>query len=210
VAANAFEFEINALPRDGSPVISLVKTKEIFATAPFAEQMKSLQFRLDQKDGDQGLFYQVVEEGFDRKLPTEPQKDGIEVYREITTMEGNPIESLTVGDSLKMTLRVRNISNIPLGNLVLVDLLPGGFSLEPGGLQPGIDTVSGTERADLREDRNLFFFSLYKGKDLTIHYLLRATCAGEFVVPPLYAESMYDRGINGVGLGRSIKVLSRE
>ena len=210
VAANAFEFEINALPRDGSPAISLVKTKEIFATAPFAEQMKALQFRLDQKDGDQGLFYQVVEEGFDRKLPTEPQKDGIEVYREITTMEGKPIESLTVGDSLNMTLRVRNISNISLGNLVLVDLLPGGFSLEPGSLRPGIDTVSGTERADLREDRNLFFFSLYKGKDLTIHYVLRATCAGEFVVPPLYAESMYDRGINGVGLGRSIKVLSRE
>jgi alpha-2-macroglobulin len=210
VKANAFEFEVSALPRVGSTPIPLLKTKEIFGMAPFAENMKALEFRLDQKDGDQGLFYQVVEEGFDRQLPTKPQKDGIEVYREITTLDGKPIESLKVGESLKMTLRVRNISKIPLGNLVMVDLLPGGFSMEPGDMKAGISTVAGTERVDIREDRNLFFFSLQGAKDLKIEYELRATSAGDFVVPPLFAESMYDRGINGVGLGNRIKVLTRE
>lgn len=210
VAANAFHFEIDALPRDGSAALSLVKSDEIFAKASFADAMKSLKFRLEQKDGDQGLFYQVVEEGYDRETPTKVQKDGIEVYREITTMDGKPIESLPVGEAMKVTLRIRNISNIPLGDLVMIDLLPGGFSLEPGGISPGIGTVPGTERVDLREDRNLFFFGLQGAKDLTIQYALRATCAGEFVVPPLFAESMYDRGVNGVGLGRRIKVTSRE
>ena len=114
-----------------------------------------------------------------------------------------------VGDAVTVTLRVRNLSNIPLGNLVMVDLLPGGFSLEPNGLRPGLGTVSGTERVDVREDRNLFFFTLQGAKDLTIRYQLRATNAGEFVVPPVYAESMYDRGINGVGLGSRIVVNSR-
>ena len=210
VKANAFEFEINALPRAGTAPISLLKTKEIFGTAPFAENMKALQFRLDQKDGDQGLFYQVVEEGFDRQLPSKPQKDGVEVYREITTKDGKPIDSLTVGDSLKMTLRVRNISKIPLGNLVMIDLLPGGFAMEPGDMKAGVGTVSGTERVDMREDRNLFFFSLQGAKELKIVYELRATSAGEFVVPPLFAESMYDRSVNGVGLGNRIKVVTRE
>ena len=210
VKANAFEFEISALPRAGTAPIPLVKTKEIFGTAPFAENMKALQFKLDQKDGDQGLFYQVVEEGFDRQLPSKPQKDGVEVYREITTLDGKPIESIKVGDSLKMSLRVRNISKIPLGNLVMIDLLPGGFAMEPGGMKAGVGTVPGTERVDMREDRNLFFFSLQGAKDLKIEYELRATSAGEFVVPPLFAESMYDRGVNGVGLGGRIKVLTRE
>lgn len=210
VQGNGFHFEIDALPRDGSAPLSLVKTDQIFAQASFAENMKALEFRLQQKDGDQGLFYQVVEEGFDRQLPTKPQKDGVEVYREITGVDGKPIESLMVGDNLKVTLRVRNISNIPLGNLVMIDLLPGGFTLEPDALKAGVDTLPGTERVDLREDRNLFFFSLQGAKDLTIQYSLRATCAGEFVIPPLYAESMYDRGVNGVGLGRRIKVTSRE
>jgi uncharacterized repeat protein (TIGR01451 family) len=208
--ANAFEFEINALPRAGTAPIPLLKTKEIFGMAPFAENMKALQFRLDQKDGDQGLFYQVVEEGFDRQLPTKPQKDGIEVYRDITTLDGKPITSLTVGDSLKMTLRVRNISKIPLGNLVMIDLLPGGFAMEPGGIKAGVGTVPGTDRIDMREDRNLFFFSLEGAKDLKLEYELRATSAGDFVVPPLFAESMYDRGVNGVGLGARIKVVTRE
>lgn len=210
VKANAFEFQIDALPRVGSAPVPLLKTKEIFGMAPFAENMKALEFRLDQKDGDQGLFYQVVEEGFDRQLPTKVQKDGVEVYREITTLDGKPVDSLKVGDSLKMTLRVRNISKIPLGNLVMVDLLPGGFAMEPGDMKAGIGTVAGTERVDMREDRNLFFFSLQGAKDLKIEYELRATSAGEFVVPPLFAESMYDRGVNGVGLGTRIKVLTRE
>jgi alpha-2-macroglobulin len=210
VQGNAFQFEIDAKSADGSAAVSLVKTGEIFATAPFAEAIRSLHFRLDQKDGDQGLFYQVVEEGYDRALPDKPQKDGIEVLREFTTMDGKPIESLSVGESLKMTLRVRNISKIPLGNLVMVDLLPGGFALEPGGLRPGVDSMPGTERVDVREDRNLFFFSLEGAKDLKLEYNLRATSAGEFVVPPLFAESMYDRGVNGVGVGGRIKILARE
>ncbi len=208
--ANAFEFQIHALPRAGTAPISLLKTKEIFGSAPFAENMKALEFKLDQKDGDQGLFYQVVEEGFDRQLPTKAQKDGIEVYREITTRDGKPIETITVGDSFKMTLRARNISNIPLGNLVMIDLLPGGFAMEPGAMKAGVGTVAGTERVDMREDRNLFFFSLQGAKDLKIEYELRATSAGEFVIPPLFAESMYDRGVNGVGLGNRIKVVTRE
>jgi alpha-2-macroglobulin len=210
VKGNGFRFEIDAQPRDGSPPISLVKSDAIFAQASFADATKAINFRLQQNDGDQGLFYQVVEEGFDRALPSKPQKDGIEVYREFSTMDGKPIESLLVGDSLKVTLRVRNISAIPLGNLAMTDLLPGGFSLEPNGLKPGVNTVPGTERVDLREDRNVFFFTLQGAKDLTIEYVLRATCAGDFVVPPLYAESMYDRGINGVGMGRRISVTSRE
>lgn len=210
VSGNQFEFEITALPKTGSAPLSLLKTRDIFGSAPFAENIKALEFRLDQKDGDQGLFYQVIEEGYDRQLPTKAQKDGVEVYRELTTLDGKPIESLTVGDSLKMTLRVRNISKIPLGNLVMVDLLPGGFAMEPGDMKAGVGTVAGTERVDMREDRNLFFFSLQGAKDLKIEYELRATSAGEFVVPPLFAESMYDRGVNGVGLGSRIKVLTRE
>jgi uncharacterized repeat protein (TIGR01451 family) len=210
VKGNGFRFEIDALPRDGSTPLSLVKSDAIFSQVSFAETTKAIGFRLQQNDGDQGLFYQVVEEGFDRQLPVKPQKDGIEVFRELSTLDGKPIESLLVGDSLKVTLRVRNISNIPLGNLAMIDLLPGGFSVEPNGLKPGINTLAGTERVGLREDRNIFFFSLRGAKDLTIEYVLRATCAGDFVIPPLYAESMYDRGVNGVGLGRRIAVTSRE
>ena len=92
----------------------------------------------------------------------------------------------------------------------MIDLLPGGFAVEPGALRPGLGTMPGMDRVDVREDRNLFFFRLQGAKDLTIRYALRATCAGDFVVPPVFAESMYDRGINGVGLGRKIKVTSRE
>ncbi len=208
--ANAFQFEVDALPRDGSPPISLIKTQDVFAKASFADAMKSLKFRITQKDGDTGLFYQVVEEGFDRELPTQPQKDGIEVHREITSADGKPIESLEVGQSLMMTLRIRNLSKIPLGDLVMVDMLPGGFAVESGGLRPGLGTMPGIDRVDVREDRNLFFFRLQGARDLTLRYPLRATCAGEFVVPPVFAESMYDRGINGVGLGRKIKVTLRE
>ena len=209
-AANAFHFEIDEMPADGSTARTLLKSDESYGKASFATGMKALQFRIKQTDGDLGMFYQVVEEGFDKSIPTTVQRDGLDVHREILDAQGKPVPSVKVGDAVTMRLRVRNVSQLPAANIALIDLLPGGFTIEPGALIPGSGTVPGTERADLREDRNLFYLSLHGAEQVTINYTLRAVCAGEFVVPPLFAESMYDRGINGRGLGARITVVPRE
>jgi uncharacterized repeat protein (TIGR01451 family) len=208
--AKKFSYEILSLPRDKSTPVSLVKSNEIFSKAAIDRSAGELQFRIAQDDSDFGLFYQVVEEGYDITEPEKEVRDGVDVFREITHADGSVVKSMKVGDTVTMKLRVRNLNPHPCPNIALIDLLPAGFTIEPGALTPGSNTVLGTDRADLREDRNLFYLSLAGAKELSITYQIRATCAGDFVVPALYAESMYDRGINGQGLSTRIKVETNE
>lgn len=209
LAAQAkFGYEIFAQAKGSKDFVSLVKSSETLTQASFSRDIIALRFVLDQGDSDLGLFYQVVEDGFDAVEPTTIVRDGIEVFRELLHADGSKVTSMKVGDTVNMKLRIRNVSPDSLGNIALIDLLPSGFVIEPGAMQPGSGTVAGTERADLREDRNLFYLSLPKAADLTIQYHIRAVCAGDFVVPALFAESMYDRGINGRGLSQRVKVES--
>jgi uncharacterized protein YfaS (alpha-2-macroglobulin family) len=43
----------------------------------------------------------------------------------------------------------------------------------------------------------------------TISYEIKATSAGRFMVPPAFAESMYERGINGSSATDWIEVSAR-
>jgi uncharacterized protein YfaS (alpha-2-macroglobulin family) len=102
---------------------------------------------------------------------------------------------------------VLNNSPDPLRQIALLDLMPGGFELEQGGLRPGTDTVPGAEYVDVREDRNIFYLSLGKGESRTFKYRIKPVCAGKYTVPPVFAECMYDRGVNGRAGGSNVEVL---
>ena len=97
-----------------------------------------------------------------------------------------------------MVLRVRNVSGKALASLAVVDLLPAGFEVLAGDLKSGANTVPGTEFAELREDRNLFFIGLAKNGEWSVKYRMKAVCAGSFALPSALAEDMYDRDLHGV------------
>ena len=59
---------------------------------------------------------------------------------------------------------------------------------------------------EVREDRAVFFATI--GPRVTeISYQIKPTNRGEFVVPPLFAESMYDRTIKARALPGKITVM---
>ena len=59
--------------------------------------------------------------------------------------------------------------------------------------------------ADERDDRLILFIDRLE-KPLTWHYSLRAVTAGDFAVPQIYAECMYDAGVASVSGGGRITV----
>jgi uncharacterized protein YfaS (alpha-2-macroglobulin family) len=109
-----------------------------------------------------------------------------------------------VGDGATIRIRVRNISPQVQHNIAVLDLMPGGFEVEQDALKPGPHAVPGADFVDVREDRNIFYCSLDKGETKTFEYRVKPVAAGTFVVPPVFAESMYDRGINGRSGGGSV------
>ena len=168
---------------------------------------------------DTGLagFFAVTNAGFDRSPPVGELRQGIEILREYLDAQGQPITTVRSGEEITVRLRMRAIDADYIANVAVTDLLPGGF--EPvlqstpsadSREQSSVDTeapLAGTsfnrlgsagnwrpEFADVREDRVVLYGGL--SKDLAEYrYQIRATNAGTFLVPPSYAESMYDRTV---------------
>jgi uncharacterized protein YfaS (alpha-2-macroglobulin family) len=186
--------------------VEIVPAKTGLLQSAFSPLAGTLRFGLQQEGSDLGAFYQVTETGFDLGVPKERLANGLDVFREILDADGKPMEKLKVGEGVLVRLRLRNISPESLHNLAVLDLLPGSFELEPDGLRPGRGTVPGADFVDVREDRNIFFCSLAKGEAKTFAYRIKPIAAGSYVIPPIFAEAMYDRAVNARDGGGRVEV----
>ena len=175
--------------------------------------------------------------GYDRAAPGKAIKDGIEIVRDYTDTSGKPLARIVVGTEIDVHVKIRATGAQGVGNVAIVDLLPGGFEpvIEPppepataadssgsnagdgsGAAQPvawrsPIGLSSSTwrpEYADIREDRVVIYGTATPDVREFV-YRIKATNAGRFMVPPAYGESMYDRRIQARSPGGGILVVAR-
>ena len=165
-----------------------------------------MRFRADGGGGNTfGVFFQTAQSGFAHTLPLQPVARGIEVEREILDADGKrPVTRVKLGDRVTVRLRLRAIRVLPVTNVAVLDLLPGGFEVADNSLQPGVGTA-GMDYVDVREDRAVFYGTATNAVH-EITYRLKPTARGEFTVPPIFAESMYDKTIQSVGLAGHLTV----
>ncbi|MBA3962859.1 MAG: alpha-2-macroglobulin [Chthoniobacterales bacterium] len=171
-------------------------------SATFSPDAAALQFATKGPSAAMGIFYQVIEAGFDRELPRNALTNGLEVYRELVDAKGTRLEQVTLGEPVTVKLSVRSLTSDSFTNVAIIDLLPGGFEI----LRDTARNGNHCDYVDLREDRALFY-SLITPRVTTITYQIKPTNRGEFIVPPPYAESMYERGVNGRGVAGKITVV---
>jgi uncharacterized protein YfaS (alpha-2-macroglobulin family) len=161
----------------------------------------------------------VSQAGYDRDIPTKPIRNGLEITRDYTADGGKPLGGITVGDEIEVHVKIRATDNKTVGDIAVVDLLPGGFdpvqSLPPptdAGLQaqsdpgnndtpapqaPTIRVTGSTwkpEYTDVREDRVVIYGTASPDVQEYI-YRIKASNSGKFIAPPAYGESMYDRRV---------------
>jgi uncharacterized protein YfaS (alpha-2-macroglobulin family) len=172
--------------------------------SPFSANATALRFTARKLARGLGAFYQVVEAGYDTSLPTTTVKDGLEVYREFVEPNGVPTQTARQGEPMKVRLRIRSLGGLRT-NVAIVDLLPGAFELAAGSLEPGVGSA-GFDYVDVREDRIVFYGNVGDGiREVT--YQLKPTNRGEFTVPPIFAESMYDRTVKARALAGKVTVV---
>src|SRR5205814_8160389 len=152
-----------------------------------------------------GAFSQVVEAGFDRHVPTKPVTAGLEVHREFLDKDNKPVTRTKLGEPIHVRVQARSVKDESITNVAIIDLLPGGFEVVGASLQPGVSTISGVDYVDVREDRAVFYATV-SDSVLEINYQIKSSNRGEFTVPPIFAESMYERAIKGCGVGGKIIV----
>jgi uncharacterized protein YfaS (alpha-2-macroglobulin family) len=205
-ATTGLQLSLLALPETGKEML-LDGPKPGLVRGEFPAGTRAVGFRRDQVGaGDIGIFFQTVEQGYDRAASPDAFTSGLGVFREIRPVKAG--QPLRAGDAVEVTLSVRNLADRRLDHLAVIDLLPAGFEVVAGDLQSGPGTVPGTGYAELREDRTLFYLGLAPNGEWSVRYRMKAVSPGSFIVPPAMAEDMYDRGRHGVSKAEWIEVIS--
>jgi alpha-2-macroglobulin len=151
-----------------------------------------------------------MEAGYDLKPNAEAMADGLEVSRELLDEQLKPITELKVGQSVIVKIQLRNISPEHQDNIALTDLMPGGFEIANKSLMPGVNAMQGADYVDIREDRNLIYTRLAEGQSQAFQYSIKPIAAGDFVLPSVYAESMYDPSFKGQSRAGRVVVKAAE
>lgn len=179
------------------------KEKAVFnqngTTSITVDGNKIITVKLDEKPQHNKIVWSIYREGVPLKSAWKAFSRGISVKREFMNRDGEPVElsNIRQGELIAMRTEVKTTGD-SLRNIVVQSLLPAGLEVENSRLATREDlkwvedSKINTDYVDLRDDRVLIFTSLPKGKTTSQTVLLRAVTAGEFTLPPLQAESMYD------------------
>ncbi len=151
--------------------------------------------------GDAYYFWQI--EGVKTEGAEKEHDVDLKVRRRYLSRDGQEVSGnrFRQGDMLVAEIRL-STEDDQVDNVVITDLLPAGLEIENPRLksreglewmQPGKDAWSlSPEYMDIRDDRLVLFANIRKGKPYVFHYTLRAVTAGEFALPAVKAEAMYD------------------
>ena len=166
-------------------------------------------------------WFVLAQSGYDRVPPQQVQNQGLEVLREYLDAQGHVLKSAQLGQEITVRLRLRALDAQVRGEIAVVDLLPGGFepvvqmpppapdaddegSNEDGMPTPVIPTLAlpgttlATQHIEQREDRVVLYATANAGVAEFL-YKIRPSNPGTFVIPPTYAESMYERKVYAQG-----------
>ena len=204
VAQHPPELSIAELHKDKTET-RLVNGMKALLRAEISGSASGVRFSSSQRLSGPGAFFQVVEAGFDRQVPNQALSNGLEVYREVLGKNNEAASRTKLGEQLHVRIHVRSLQREGLTNVAIVDLLPGGFEVVDSSIHTGTGTTPGVDYVDVREDRAVFFVTAPTNA-LEIDYQIKSSNRGDFIVPPVFAQSMYNRNVKGRGVGGKITV----
>lgn len=170
-------------------VVQSITTHDGIIVADIPLGSKTITVRCEECDNKIRPYYTIVSGGFPRNTTT--YSNGIEISREYFDNTGNRITKATVGDVITVKIHVRSRRNDNIPNVVITDLVPGGFI-------PGEVSGDNISYSETREDRVLVFLDVSREAQ-TITYNAQIGAAGAFQIPAVHAQSMYNPQLNANG-----------
>ena len=110
---------------------------------------------------------------------------------------GNAVNpsSLTVGTDLRVQMTVNNPSDYQVTELALSYYLPSGWELVNERVNGEMTGNEGAKHIDLRDDRAYFYFDLMPKTKKTFTLKANATYEGNYIIPAVRCEDMYNNEI---------------
>ena len=193
------------------------RKQNIKTTAPMARM--ELPF-----DGEKGGSI-ILKNTHARKLFVNVQLDGIPLDQQVKdeasdlkmtvrylTMDGRPIDPSRVEQGTdfmaELTIAHPGIRS-SYKELALTQMFPSGWEIRNLRLDnmESSKMKSRPDYQDIRDDRVYSYFGLEKSETKTFVVMLNAAYLGEFFLPAVYCEAMYDNGIHATKAGLWVKVV---
>ncbi|SPY33081.1 alpha-2-macroglobulin [Pasteurella canis] len=167
------------------------QSNSLFRYADLTETQMNLDFV---NSSTQAAWFALSQSGYPQTADNKALSNGLEIYRSYTDKEGNEVKSVQIGETIYATIKVRSIADY-LTDVIITDLYPAGFEViwQSDVEEASVDAWY-PQHSEVREDRILSYGSV-EGEMKTLKYQLKAVNIGTFQIPPVYAESMYDRTI---------------
>jgi uncharacterized protein YfaS (alpha-2-macroglobulin family) len=195
---------------------AVAKFKNQVVTLPPITGTGPIRIQMDAGYNPGAAFFSVLTRGVPKDDAFKPSNAGLEIQREFLNRDGGALDLKGVqqGDLVVIRTKVRSTSG-PVQNVAIVNLLPSGLEVENPRLQsteqlPWVtDANLQPEYMDLRDDRILLFADLPADTWQTFYTLVRAVAPGQFRLPPVQVEAMYNPALRATGERGTMEVKTR-
>lgn len=158
------------------------------------------------------LFASVVSSGVSMDIVQQKEENNLKIKVDYFDLENNRIDitNLKQGTDFKVVTHISHPGILAeYHELALSQIFPSGWEIINTRLNNQTTTFNnlGLDYQDYRDDAVYSYFDLNKNKTIKITTLLNATYAGEFYLPAVYCEAMYNNKISAVEPGKYVKVV---
>ena len=140
---------------------------------------------------------------------TEARSNGLSLDVNYISREGkvlNPAE-IPQGTDFSVSITVGNTSGIKdYTHLALTEMVPSGWEISNDRMYGAPVQDVTYDYQDIRDDRVIWFFDLPRGTAKTFKVNIRASYEGEFNLPPVKCEAMYDSKVSANTASGTAKV----
>jgi hypothetical protein len=126
-------------------------------------------------------------------------------------LNGNPVilKNIKQNQDIVASVYIKHPGILPdYTNMALTQIFPSGFEIT----NPRMDNIqrytsATSDYQDIKDDRVITYFSLNKNESKTFYILLNAAYAGEYFLPPVKCEAMYDGNIYSISESKKVNII---
>lgn len=189
--------------------------KNVKATHPFYQLTHALEGRktssnIEVKNKSSiPLYITIIEEGTPLHGDATEYDNGIEMDVVWENDKGKPVDvsQLKQGEDFTAKVVLMNTSQRDYEEMVLRLVFPPGWEIQNDRMSQSSIQKSTFDYQDVKDDRVYTFYDIKKSREKVFKIRLTAAYIGEYQMPSIYTEAMYDNKINAKSPGFKVAVV---
>lgn len=165
-------------------------------------------------DSDRALYVTIMSRGLPTAGSEATENSELKIWVDYFDLDGEEIDPAKIeqGKDFAIEVRVRNLTQQKVTNLALTHMIPAGWEIHNArfAFDGEAGQTSAGDHQDIRDDRVYTYFDLKPEEEVEFRLLVNASYLGEFYLPPVSVEAMYDGAKNARIKGRWTKVVGAE